>query len=72
VQDVADDRDVKPSRRPKRLAHRVEVEQRLRRMLVLPSPALTMCASVTRATSCGAPICGMADHDHVGVVGARA
>ena len=34
-----------------------------------PSPALTTCAPVTRATRCGAPICCVPDHDHVGVVG---
>ena len=35
VQDVADDRDMQPVQAAERLAHRVEVEQRLRRMLVL-------------------------------------
>ena len=31
----------------------------------LPSPALTTCAPVTAATSCGAPIGRVPDHDHV-------
>ena len=35
VEDVADDRDVQALERAERLAHREEVEQRLRRMLVL-------------------------------------
>ena len=36
VQDVADDRDVQPFEAAERLLHRVQVEERLRRMLVLP------------------------------------
>ena len=38
VEDVADDRDVQPLEPAKRLLNRVEVEQRLRRMLILSVP----------------------------------
>ena len=40
VEDVADDRDVQPLEAPERLLERVQVEQRLRRMLVLPVPGV--------------------------------
>ena len=39
-------------------AQRVDVEQRLRRVLVLAVAGVDTAASVQRATSCAAPACG--------------
>ena len=59
MQDVADDRDVQPLEAAELLLDRVEVEQRLRRVLVL---AVARVHHVRlghgSATSWGAPICG--------------
>ena len=68
VQDVADDRDVQAVEPAERLAHRVEVEQRLRRVLVLPVAGVDdVRRGVVRDERRGAGL-GVADDDHVGVV----
>ena len=71
VQDVADDRDVQPLEPAELLAHRVEVEQRLRRVLVLAVAGVhDMRVRYTRDELRRADL-RMADDDHVGVVGAE-
>ena len=69
MRDVADDRDVQPVEPAERLAHRVEVEQRLRRMLVLAVAGVhDTRIGVVRDELGGADL-RVADDDHVGVVG---
>ena len=59
VQDVADDRDVQPLEPAEGGLHRVEVEQRLGRMLVgLPSPAFTTCRAAVARDEPGRADCG--------------
>ena len=71
MQDVADDRDVQTIDLPDLCAHRVEVEQRLGRVLVLPVAGVDdvcvghSCDELWRADL------RMADDDHVRVVGAE-
>ena len=69
VQDVADDRDVQPVDRSELLAHRVEIEERLRRMLVLAVAGVhDSCVGEPRHVPGGADL-RVPEDDHVGVVG---
>ena len=58
VEHVADDRHVEPLEAPECVPHRVEVEQRLGRVLVLAVAGVDDVRVEYRATSCGAPTCG--------------
>jgi hypothetical protein len=71
VKDVTDDRDVQPLDAAELLLDRVQVEQRLGRMLVLPvacvhDPRLGDAGYELRCTDMR-----MAEHDHIRVVGAE-
>ena len=69
VENVTHDRDVESLEPPEGLAHRVEVEQRLRRMLVLAVARVHDVRIGVRGDElCGADL-GMAKNDHVRVVG---
>ena len=67
--DVADDRDLQPVEPAEGLAHRVEVEQRLRRMLVLAVARVHDARVGQPRDESAAPDLRVADHDHVRVVG---
>ena len=68
VEDVADDRDRDAVEAPERLADREEVEQRLRRVLVLPVPGVDDVRAGRRGDELRRADVRMADDDHVGVV----
>ncbi len=68
MEHVADDRHVKAREATKRLAHRVEVEQRLRRMLVLSVSGVDDVGVRHVRDELGRTDVRMADHDHIGVV----
>ena len=71
MQDVAHDRHVQPLEPAERLAHRVEIEQRLSRVLVLSVAGVhDMRFRYTRDELWSADL-RMPDDDHVGVVGAE-
>ena len=69
VQDVTDDRDVEAVEPPERLAHRVEVEQRLGRVLVLAVAGIHDVGSRCLGDELRRADVRVPDHDHVGVVG---
>ena len=71
VEDVADDRDVEPFEPAELLPQRVEVEQRLRRMLVLPVAGVDDVRVGDPRDELRRPDLRVPDHDHVGVVGAE-
>ena len=68
VQDVADDRDVQTFEPAELLAHRVEVEERLRRMLVLPVAGVHDVGLRHARDEVRRADLRVADDDHVGVV----
>ncbi len=71
MQDVAHDRDVQPLEPAERLAHRVEIEQRLSRVLVLAVAGVhDMRVCYTRDELWSADL-RVPDDDHVRVVGAE-
>ncbi len=71
VQDVADDRDMQPFEPAELLLQRVEVEQRLRRMLVRPVARVDdVCTGDVRDELRRADV-RVADDDHVRVVGSE-
>ena len=71
VEDVADDRDVQPFEPAELLPQRVEVEQRLRRVLVLPVAGVDDVRVGDPRDELRRPDLRVPDHDHVGVVGAE-
>ena len=68
MENVADDRNVKAVEPAERLAHRVEVEKRLRRMLVLPVSGVDDVGVRHARDEIGSTDVRMTDHDHVRVV----
>ena len=72
VEDVADDRDVQPVEPADLLPDRVEVEQGLRRMLVLPVSGVDDVRVRHPGDELRRPDLRVPDDDHVGVVGAEA
>ena len=69
VEDVADDRHLQPVQAPERLLHRVEVEQRLGRVLVLAVAGVDDVRAGGLGDQSRRPDLGVADDDHVRLVG---
>ena len=68
MKDVPDDRDVQLLEPAERFAHRVQVEQRLRRMLVLAVTGVDDVGLGDARDELRSADVGMADDDDVGVV----